>query len=310
MAAFFDKLQRATAVMDDGRVPGYLRTHPMSIDRMSDAQNRAQNLRYKQTPDSLDYHLVRAKLRAASGDAQDAVASFASLLRDRRFASEVAAHYGLARALLRARRVAEAQAEVDVVRAAKAESPMVDILAAEVRHAAGDNEGALAILEAARPRYPQRRSVLYAQVAALQALGRDAQALAVLEEPLRLYRPTRSCTCCRPSPTPRSASGCCSTRRRPRSMCCAARCRRRSISSSSRAAPATATSTSTRRSTPGCASCARATRRRYASSGARERRKVHAPIRASYCQIRIPTRRPGRCALACRSSHPSPALGS
>jgi len=188
MAAFFDKLQRATAVMDDGRVPGYLRTHPMSIDRMSDAQNRAQNLRYKQTPDSLDYHLVRAKLRAASGDAQDVVASFASLLRDRRFASEVAAHYGLARALLRARRVAEAQAEVDGLRAAKAESPMVDILAAEVRHAAGDNEGALEILEAARPRYPQRRSVLYAQVAALQSLGRDAQALAVLEEPLRLYR--------------------------------------------------------------------------------------------------------------------------
>jgi predicted Zn-dependent protease len=188
MAAFFDKLQRATAVMDDGRVPGYLRTHPMSIDRMSDAQNRAQNLRYKQTPDSLDYHLVRAKLRAASGDAQDAVASFASLLRDRRYASEVAAHYGLARALLRARRLAEAQSEVDVLRAAKAQSPMVDILAAEVRHAAGDNEGALAILEAARPRYPQRRSVLYAQVAALQALGRDAQALAVLEEPLRLYR--------------------------------------------------------------------------------------------------------------------------
>jgi len=188
MAAFFDKLQRATAVMDDGRVPGYLRTHPMSIERMSDAQNRAQNLRYKQTPDSLDYHLVRAKLRAESGDAQDAVASFAALLRERRFASEAAARYGLARALLRARRLAEAQAEVDALRAAKAQSPMVDILAAEVRHAAGDNEGALAILEAARLRYPQRRSVLYAQVAALQLLGRDAQALALLEEPLRLYR--------------------------------------------------------------------------------------------------------------------------
>ncbi|MEJ2175466.1 MAG: M48 family metalloprotease [bacterium] len=76
MAAFFDKLQRATRVSDDGSVPGYLRTHPMSIDRMSDAQNRAEHLRYKQTPDSLEYHLVRAKLRADSGDAQDEVAYF------------------------------------------------------------------------------------------------------------------------------------------------------------------------------------------------------------------------------------------
>jgi len=188
MAAFFDKLQRATAVMDDGRVPGYLRTHPMSIDRMSDAQNRAQNLRYRQTPDSLEYHLVRAKLRAESGDAQDAVEHFAALLRDRRFANESATRYGLARALLRARRVAEAQAEIDRLRAAKVASPLIDTLAADVRHAAGDDAGALALLEAARARYPQRRSVLYAQVEALQRLGRDTQALAVLDEPLRLYR--------------------------------------------------------------------------------------------------------------------------
>lgn len=188
MAAFFDKLQRATRVSDDGSVPGYLRTHPMSIERMSDAQNRAEHLRYRQTPDSLEYHLVRAKLRADSGDAQDEVAYFASLLRDRRYANETATRYGLARALLRARRVAEAQTEVDALRAGKAASPMIDTLAADVRHAAGDNAAALALLEAARARYPQRRALLYATVDALQQLGRNEQALAVLVEPLRLYR--------------------------------------------------------------------------------------------------------------------------
>ncbi|HSH08449.1 MAG TPA: M48 family metalloprotease [Burkholderiales bacterium] len=188
MAVFFEKLQRATAVMDDGRVPGYLRTHPMSIERMSDAQNRAQHLRYRQTPDSLDYHLIRAKLRAESGAPQDAVTHFAALLRDRRYANEAATRYGLARALLRAQRVAEAQAELERLRAAKAASPMIDMLAAELRHAAGDNDAALAILEAARLRQPQRRSLLYAYIGALQWLGRDAQALAALEEPLRLYR--------------------------------------------------------------------------------------------------------------------------
>jgi len=188
MAAFFEKLQRATAVSDDNSVPGYLRTHPMSIERMTDAQNRAEHLRYKQTPDSLEYHLVRAKLRADSGDAQDEIVTFTGLLRDRRYASEIATRYGLARAELRGRQVAAAQAEVDRLRAAKALSRMIDMLAADVRAAAGDNAGALAVLEAARTRYPQSRALLYADVETLLALGRNEQALSTLAEPLRLYK--------------------------------------------------------------------------------------------------------------------------
>jgi len=175
-------------VSDDGTVPGYLRTHPMSVERMSEAQNRAEHLRYRQTPDSLEFHLVRAKLRAEDGDARDAVTFFNGLVRDRRFANEPAAHYGLAIALQRERRVAEAEAEVDRLRALKAVSPMIDTLAANLRLAVGDGAGALALLEASRLRYPQRRSLLYANVEVLQALGRHAEALAMLVEPLRLYR--------------------------------------------------------------------------------------------------------------------------
>jgi len=91
-------------------------------------------------------------------------------------------------ALLRERRVADAQIEVGRLRAMKAASPMVDGLAANLRLAAGDGAGALALLAASRLRYPQRRAVLYAYVAVLQALGRHAEALATLAEPLRLYR--------------------------------------------------------------------------------------------------------------------------
>ena len=188
MAAFFEKLQRSTAVMDDGSVPGYLRTHPMSIERMSDAQNRAEHLRYKQTPDSLEYQLVRAKLRADSGDPHDETIYFAALLRDRCYASEIATRYGLARAELRGRKLAAAQADLERLRAAKATSPMIDMLAADIRRAAGDDAGALAVLEAARTRYPQNRALLYADVETLLALGRNEQALSTLAEPLRLYK--------------------------------------------------------------------------------------------------------------------------
>jgi len=44
---------------------------------------------------------VRAKLRADAGEARDAVEHFDSSIREKRYASEAAAHYGLASALLR-----------------------------------------------------------------------------------------------------------------------------------------------------------------------------------------------------------------
>ena len=130
MPSFFEKLQRFTRVTDDGTAPGYLRSHPLTADRIADAQNRAQNAPYRQYADSLDFHLVRAKLRAETGEPREAVTYFNSVLADRRFANETAARYGLASALLRNRQTADAKAEVTKLRSGNVKSPMIDTLAA------------------------------------------------------------------------------------------------------------------------------------------------------------------------------------
>jgi predicted Zn-dependent protease len=187
MASFFEKMQRYMRIADDGRVPGYLRTHPMSTERIAEAQNRAAGEPYRQRADSLEFHLVRAKLRAETGDAREAAAHFAALVRDRRYASEPAVRYGLAAALLRADDARGAEAELARARAAGASSPMIETLAARARLARGDAAGALATLGAALARYPHRRPVLYAYVEALQRLGRHEEALAALGEPARLH---------------------------------------------------------------------------------------------------------------------------
>src|SRR5512134_3004360 len=41
MGSFFEKMQRGMRIADDGSVPGYLRTHPITTERIADAQNRA-----------------------------------------------------------------------------------------------------------------------------------------------------------------------------------------------------------------------------------------------------------------------------
>ena len=187
MGVFFEKMQRSTRVMDSGAVPSYLRSHPVTTERISDAQSRAEGMPFRQRADSLEYHLVRAKLRAEAVDARDAVRLFTDAVSDRRYANEPGARYGLAIAYLRAKEPRRAEAEIARLRAEKADSPLVETLAARARLAQDDTAGALALLKGALARYPHRRSILYALLGTLHDLGRYEEVQAMLAEPLRLY---------------------------------------------------------------------------------------------------------------------------
>jgi predicted Zn-dependent protease len=187
MSAFFAKLQRTTRASDDGSVPGYLRSHPVTTERIADAQNKSAAMPYKQHLDSEEFHFVRAKLRADAGDAADAVALFRNALREQRYAREAAARYGLVSALVRARKPREAGAELERLRASGARGPMIETLAARVKRSSGDVPGAAALLHEARGKYPHSRPLLYAHVEALQDTGRNGDALAALTEAQRLH---------------------------------------------------------------------------------------------------------------------------
>src|SRR5882672_7555444 len=146
MAAFFEKMQRSSRVSEDSTMPGYFRTHPVTSERIADVQNKAASMPYRQHADSPEFQLVRAKIRADSGEARDAVVSFESVLREHRYANEAAARYGLALALLRAGKVSQAQAELERARKLGAASPMIEILDARIRNATRDSAGAAGVL--------------------------------------------------------------------------------------------------------------------------------------------------------------------
>jgi predicted Zn-dependent protease len=187
MAVFFEKLQRSTRVSDDGTLPGYLRTHPITSERIADVQNKAAALPYRQHADAVDFYLVRAKLRADAGEPRDAVTSLESALHEHRYASEPAAHYGLAEALVRAGRASEAQRELERARASGIASSMLETLAARIKQAAGDKAGASRILAEAHKHYPDSRAVSYAYINALQDAGTNDAALAALRQAITQY---------------------------------------------------------------------------------------------------------------------------
>jgi predicted Zn-dependent protease len=161
MGVFFEKLQRSTRVADDGSVPGYLRSHPVTTERIAEAQSRAAGTQYRQSLDSPDYQLVRAKLRVDASDARDAVAFYSDALRDRRYASEAATRYGLALARLKAGQKDLAAQEMPKLRATGVAGSMIESLAARIQDARGERKAAIATLRAATTRFPSRRAVLY-----------------------------------------------------------------------------------------------------------------------------------------------------
>jgi predicted Zn-dependent protease len=185
MAAFFVRLQKAGRLYENN-APAYLRTHPVTTERIADAENRIKGLTYRQTPDSLDFQLVRAKLRAAQGTSRDAVAQLEGDLRDKKFSNEIAAHYGLAAALLRAKEPARAEAELAPLLKTM-EHPMFAGLAARIKQAKGDNQGAADVLKQALTRYPDNRALNYAYIEVLQQLGKNRDATALLGEQLKNY---------------------------------------------------------------------------------------------------------------------------
>jgi predicted Zn-dependent protease len=181
MGDFFERLQKASRLYENN-APVYFRSHPLTLERLSDMQNRAQNSPYRQIPSRLDFHLVRARLRVQAALPKEAIAEFEHLLREKKYVSETATRYGLAYALLRARDLKGARREAAPLAARQGESPILSRLLALIREESGDLAGAQDIYRQALSRFPGAKSLVYGYADVLHASGSDRQALSFLEE--------------------------------------------------------------------------------------------------------------------------------
>ncbi len=192
MAVFFERLQRATRVYEGG-APSYLRTHPLTYERIADIQNRIETLQYRQVADGLDFQLIRAKLRAEADSPHDGVAFFEESLATRKFLSETASRYGLVTSLIRAREFDRAQREIVPLR--KTPSAIIANLDCRLAEAADAPEKALKCYQEARRAYPGYRALFYGHVEQLLRARQPAVALQLLSarvlaypDDARLYR--------------------------------------------------------------------------------------------------------------------------
>ncbi|MBC7943679.1 MAG: M48 family metallopeptidase [Burkholderiales bacterium] len=186
MPSFFERLQKSTRVIENN-APAYLRTHPLTYERIADVQSRTQEMSYKQVPDSPAFQLLRAKLRANTGSAKEAVVYFEDSVQEKKFTNEAASRYGLVAALMRTKDYARAKQEMAVLRKIGPASPIVDTLAGQLKIATGDHSGALEHYRQALKSHPGYRALVYDYAELLLQARRGQEALALINDQLQIH---------------------------------------------------------------------------------------------------------------------------
>lgn len=197
MVSFFSRLQNASRNRTDN-LPSYLRTHPMTGERMADIEARIRNLPYKQHVDSLDFSLIRSRLRVLQDDTaqgwRDAAVFFTEQARQGTRAQILAAKYGLCMIAQRQRDATRASALLNEIQAEASRAPALaasQVLASFTveQTLAGDQPAqALSLVKEARNQFPLSRALAMHYSEALLAAGKKEEATAFLRDQAQLYR--------------------------------------------------------------------------------------------------------------------------
>ncbi len=186
MPEFFKTLQRGTR-FSEGSAPSFLRTHPLTFERIADVTNRVEQMPYRQVTDSIEFHYVRVKLRATYATPEAAIALFEQNIREHRYSNEAAEHYGLAVALLRKGSYSQLEKELAWLQKNAQPHPMIDNLSARMEVARNNPQNAAKKYAAALERYPDNRALIYGYAEHFLALRQSDNAVRLILSKQGLY---------------------------------------------------------------------------------------------------------------------------
>ncbi|AMG36954.2 peptidase [Achromobacter xylosoxidans] len=180
MAQMFSRLMNASRLNEGAGGGSWASTHPLSIERMSDVQNRVRSLPPSRHVDSDDFWYVRAKMRVVQGRDAVSLRSATQQLQDEAQAlsgvRRSAAYYGLALQAFQRNNLDDAERQLGLAAADGRESAQMAKLSIDIALARKDNRRALDLAQAATKRWPEQRALGIAYAAALQSNGRHAEA--------------------------------------------------------------------------------------------------------------------------------------
>ena len=187
MADFFNTLNRWVRSQGAGP-PEYLRTHPLTVSRVAEARDRARQYGTRDRTRDDQFDFVQARLRVLMSEHPDkAIQYFDQRLADNN-GNEAANHYGLALALIDARRTQRAVEHVSWLLQRDPDDQLFRILNGEMLLAQKKTAEALEEFETLHQAYGQSTMIALAYAnALLRSEDRDdaAQAAGILQNQLR-----------------------------------------------------------------------------------------------------------------------------
>jgi len=214
MVSFFGRMQKATRVYRE--IPSFLQNHPMTTERIADMEARIRSLPVHHHIDSLDFQLVRARLRILQDDStqamHDATAFFNEQIEQNPRTQTAASKYGLAfiafkqgaydkaqtlmhearAAAKKERQLIPLQPGVDNNGQAPSQLPsyeaILDSMDIDIQLAAGHADEAIKLADAARQNHPISRGIARQYASALLAAGRNDDAINYLRDQAQMYR--------------------------------------------------------------------------------------------------------------------------
>jgi predicted Zn-dependent protease len=210
MVAFFKRLQSTTRLY--GEAPAWLSSHPLTGERIADIQSRIrENPKVGQIrPDSIEFHLVRARARVLQDESQkgrdEARSAFQGQIAEQNTQHQTAGMYGMAYLSLKQGDLKAAQSWLDKAKASTRPRPgvfsserpgsdgaaMFAGLSIEIKLAPGQPSEVLAQAvqeaEQAHQKFPLSRALARQYADAMIASGKLDQAASFLRDQVRQYR--------------------------------------------------------------------------------------------------------------------------
>jgi len=190
MVSFFEKLHRNSRYT--AQAPEFLRTHPLTVNRIADVSARASNLPATGTyTESRTYQFIRTKLLARSyRTPEEAAAHFSNEIARGEYRDDIATlRYGLALAYMDGRKYSQAQVLLDSLLDREPENISLLLARAELESRQGNYDEASKIYAAMMRIYPDYRPLILSYANTLLTGNRPREAKNILANYGRYHTP-------------------------------------------------------------------------------------------------------------------------
>lgn len=163
MSSMFKRLNNKTQYQI--KPPEYFQTHPMFEERIADASNRADKMNYQPKPDSLFFHLVRARILAGSQDSpKKRVQRISKQLQMDPPGNKTPLEYALALSQAKNRQYPQAEELMQKLVERHPEEWLFKFSQGEIAREKNDFKAALEIFKKLMETYPQNYAISFAYV--------------------------------------------------------------------------------------------------------------------------------------------------